>query len=145
MDQLVVLPRDVTRREVEGRALCMAWGFVAADAGPRAAYYVRWDDAAPAAGSVFVFSIGSWAEGASADERRVVALDARPEGGRLAFMVVDAASTPFADQPELGRMCARDEVAGTDLAQAAFLLAETVLAGDPAVPADRLRGAPAGA
>lgn len=140
MHGLTVIPRDESRNVVDDRDLRMVWGFVAAADARRAAYYVRWDDARPAEGSLFVLSIGRWEEDALPAERQVVALDALAEEGKLTFMVVDADTTPFVEQADLGRMTTRAEVVGTDLAEAAFLLAEAILASDDRLPADGLRG-----
>ncbi|MGE0324153.1 MAG: hypothetical protein AB7K71_09940 [Polyangiaceae bacterium] len=105
------------------------WGHVVRDDETRAVYYVRWTLNQAKHGAIWMLSIGDWVD-AEHGHRDCVGLDCRAPEGSIAFMLVDAATTPWGNAPGLGTPLKREEVLGTPLAQEAFDLVDACLAQD---------------
>ena len=114
------------------------WGHVHQNQSPHAVYYVRWNET-HLEEATFVVSVGDWSEGPDEGSRDCVAALARAFKGELSFMLVDAATTSFAEQKFLGNMRRADSVRETPLAQEVFHILDHVLVEDQRVAQLRKR------
>lgn len=136
--QIRIEPSKDSRFEAPDGTWCTLWGYVFEDERARAVYYVRYNDTRFEQAEVVV-SVGEWGEGSTPEKRDCLAALARKYEGRLAFMLIDAADSSFADQAFLGSMRAAADVRGTDLARRAFAILDEVLVQDERVANLRLR------
>jgi hypothetical protein len=105
------------------------WGFVHGSEGAVAAYFVHWT-----VGRVsdhwpnFDLIIGRWGEGATAEDRCMVALEYRMLDNGPAFKIIDPEDRPSATSELVGRALPRAEVVGKPIAAKAFAIVDAVLA-----------------
>lgn len=133
-----VEPANDSRHDAADGAWRTVWGYVFSENGPRAVYYVRWNDTALREAE-FVVSVGEWGEGSGPHERSCTVLVGQKYEGRLALMLVDAAFSSFADQSFLGAMKGAEEVRGSELAREVFRILDEVLVQDERVAQLRAR------
>ena len=117
-------------------------GFVYEAGTARAVYLVRWSFGPRHRDGDVAVSIGGWCD-ADPSQRRLVALSLRQLEKGPAFMVVDAASTQWGEEDELGAPMGRDEVIGTPLAREIFAILDAVAQQDARVRGWRLSTQPA--
>ena len=136
MDKLVVEPTgQKDHGPSRGNLSRCVWGFVHAPDAALAAYFVHWT-----VGKVdhywpnFDLIIGRWGAGATAADRRLVALEYRRLDTGPSFRVVDARGRPAADNRELvGKALRRCDVIGRKIAPTAFAVVDAILAQDDRV------------
>jgi len=131
-------PGKESRTEAADGTWCTLWGYIFAGDGARGVYYVRWNDTSLNLVE-FVLSIGEWGDDTGPDERICVSALGRKHDGRLAFMLVDAAESSFADQEFLGAMRPASAVRGTELAREVFAILDQILIDDERVAELRAR------
>ena len=108
-----------------------AWGFVHAPDAALAAYFVHWT-----LGKVadhwpnFDVIIGRWGDGASAADRRLVAMEYRLLDTGPSFRVINARDRPAADPELVGKVLRRCDVIGRRIAPTAFAIVDAILAQD---------------
>jgi hypothetical protein len=126
--------RDCGPCECCGTQTRRVWGFVHSSAGTAAAYFVQWAVGRVADhGALFDLILGRWGDGTTARDRVLVALDYRLTDCGPAFMVIESVGRPAAESDQIGRALARTEVVGQPIAEAAFTVADAVLAQDARV------------
>ena len=137
MDGLVVEPtgqKDFGACPCCGNVSRRVWGFVHAPDAALAAYFVHWT-----VGKVadhwpnFDLIIGRWGDGATAADRRLVALEYRLLDTGPSFRVIDARGRPAADSQLAGKVLRRCDVIGRKIAPIAFAVVDAVLAQDDRV------------
>jgi hypothetical protein len=130
MAELSVEPLDESSGLCEccGTQTRCIWGFVHSGDRTVAAYWVQWTVGhLKEFGANVDLVIGRWGEGASADDRSVVALQHfhHPDGSP-ALMVIDAADRPAA-QSDLARFpLRRADVIGSELATQVFAITDAI-------------------
>jgi hypothetical protein len=103
------------------------WGFVHSPEGGVAAYYVEWTIGRIADHSPnFDLIIGRWGEGATAEDRCMVALQYRLLDSGPAFMVIDPDGRPAATSELVGKALKRTDVIGKPIAEQAFGIVDAV-------------------
>ena len=96
-----------------------------------AAFSVFWTmGEVPRHGAEFYLILGEWGDEAAVKDRFAVATHFFAAGAESGFAVVDAAETPMADHPLVGRTLAREEVVGTPLAPKVFELIDFLCLAD---------------
>lgn len=114
-------------------ACCGKWsqcinGFVYEDGIAIAAYFVHWTKNNLDHDPNFDLIIGSWGDGASANDRYGVSLVYRIGQG---FMVIDAETRPYAkDQTLFSHVLKRSEVIGSNIASISFQVVDAILLKD---------------
>jgi hypothetical protein len=107
------------------------WGYVRYGDAALAAYFVTWiEGQLDRHGANWDFVMGTWGEGAAAGDRVAVALAMRMTGQGPEFMVIDAAGRDMAGPELAGKAMARDELLGTQLAEAVFGMVDAIWAED---------------
>lgn len=114
-----------------GRETRSVWGYVSRDGAAHAVYFIRWTDGHLDDGAQLAVSVGRWGDGTSGVDRRTVGLECRMGDDRPAYMVIDAASTMWADRELLGEMLARAAVLSDPIRDQVFAIADAVAAEDP--------------
>ena len=100
------------------------WGYAYRDGNAFAAYFVEWTlGQVQRHGANVDVIIGSWGDGASAEERSAVSLEFRYGEG---FGLVDAKDRPVGDGSLAERILARSDVVGTPLADSVFDLVDAI-------------------
>jgi hypothetical protein len=108
------------------------WGYVHEEGGPtRALYYVGWTVGHDDKVVRMTVSLGAWGEGATADDRRAVAVDIRAPGGELWMGVVDGAL--FDDPDLLGLLLPRAEALEDPSLSDLWDVLDAVVGADPRV------------
>jgi hypothetical protein len=102
------------------------WGYLHAESGETAAYFVQWTQGqAVAHGAFFDFVIGPWGDGTSAADRVLASLEFRRLDAGPGFMVIDASGR--ADFASIAASAlGRSDVIGTPLAAHLYELADAV-------------------
>ena len=142
---LRIEPTKESELATEAGLVRTVWGFVHENEEPRCVYFARWNDDALADGITFYLSFGEWHDGSTPATRRGVGVLARKHKGSLAFMVIDAADTDFADNEALGHPLSRAEVMDSPYASGAFAVLDRIVEDDERVLVlrDRIERAPA--
>lgn len=113
-----------------GGATLRVWGYVHYGDAALAAYFVTWTKGQVARhGANWDFLVGSWGDGTTEADRVAVSLAMRVMDRGPEFMVIDAAGRDMA-AGLAGKVMARDEVVGTQLADAVFGMVDAIWAGD---------------
>ncbi len=112
-------------------------GFVYREGTARAVYLACWPLDQQQTDADVAVSIGGWCD-ADQSPRKLVALSLRQLENGPAFMVVDAAETPWGDEETLGEPMGRSEVIGTPLANEVFAILDAAALQDERVKGWRL-------
>lgn len=107
-------------------------GFVYKAGTAHAVYLVRWSVGDKRHDAEVAVSIGGWCD-ADQSLRQSVALSLRQMENGPAFMVVDAAQTPWGREKELGEPMERSAVIGTPLASEVFAILDATALQDERV------------
>ncbi len=94
---------------------------------PHALYQVHWTTQQVARhGAEFYIVLGHFGDGTTAADKFAIALHFFVEPDRFGFMVVNAAQTPIASHPLVGRALPRESVIDKPLAQEVFDLVDAI-------------------
>ena len=108
-----------------------ATGMVRRNGDPYALYRVHWTANQIARhGAEFYIVLGRMGEGTTAADKIGVAVHYFVDADRSGFMVVDAAKTPIASDPLIGRAMSREDVVDTYLSQEVFDLLDAIWLND---------------
>jgi hypothetical protein len=113
-----------------GNRTQVIWGYIYESGEPRAVYYARWTPAHVDRGVQLLVSFGEWGEGADPSTRRAVGLECKMGFEVPSFMVIDAATLPWAGDV-LGRTMTRSEALASDAAEEAFGLVNALWEQEP--------------
>ena len=104
------------------------WGLVHLGEATVAAYWMHWTEGHLSdTGANLDLVIGKWGEGASADDRSVVAIrHLEQSDGGSSLMVIDAAERQISEAKLASTALRRDEVIGTPLAAQVFAIADAI-------------------
>ena len=108
------------------------WGLVHRGNKAVAAYWMHWTVGhLEENGANLDLVIGEWGDGASAEERAVVALEHRQEAdGSPALMVIDSAERPVARSNLAKTALSRADVIGSPLADQVFAITDAIYSQD---------------
>lgn len=107
------------------------WGYVHYGDAVLAAYFVTWTVGEVARhGAAWDFIVGPWGEGATAEDRVAVSLSMMVMDRGPEFMVIGAEGRGLVAREAAGKAMARDEVIGTQLADAVFGMVDAVWESD---------------
>lgn len=99
----------------------MVTGFILDEQGGVAGFAVNWTlGQVPRHGAEFHFILGEWGDEARKEDRFGVAMHFFAAGAHSGYTLVDAAETPLANHPLVGKTKSREEVIGTPLAEKVF-------------------------
>jgi hypothetical protein len=119
--------QDAGRCDCCGNLSRTVWGYVYDADVPVAAYYVNWTLGRIDHGANFDLVVGKWGEGASLEDRSVVALAFQWSADGPQFIIIDAAGRPSAKPGALAATALRrDQVVGTPLASKAFEMLDAI-------------------
>jgi hypothetical protein len=108
------------------------WGYVHEEGGPtRALYYVGWTDGHDDKVVRMTVSLGAWGKGATADDRRAVAVEMRAPEGEPWMGVVDEAL--FDDPDRLGLLLPRGVALESPSLSDLWDVLDAVVVADPRV------------
>ncbi len=116
-----------------GEPASNAWGWVHQGQQAYAAYFAGLLRAHKERPVLLTLSIGPWGEGTSADDRTMLLLEVRPKGDSWAMMVRGASESRYRSELVLGVPLSRDEALEWEGLNAAYALADFIIAHDPAV------------
>jgi hypothetical protein len=110
-----------------GGTTMRVWGYVQYGEATLAAYFVTWTKGQVARhGANWDFIVGTWGEGTTAEDRVAVALAMRVMDRGPEFMVIDAMGRDMAASDLAGKAMSRDQVLGTQLADAVFGMVDAI-------------------
>jgi hypothetical protein len=123
-----------------GKPTETVWGYVYVDDGARAIYFCRWAQGHIENGMASALSIGGWGEDSNPAQRQLIGLDCRVLEDGPAFMVINAADSPWGDEEELGTKLSREAALASPLRQECFDILDRIIEDDGRVR-DFLSGA----
>ena len=110
------------------------WGYIYRNDSAYAAYYVHWTVVRPDHGQTVYLLVGDWGDAAKPDDRKLVMLEGQYIDGLPTFMIVDADAAPANMQQLSSGVLNRDQIIGTEFAQAVFGIIDVIWLKDPRVP-----------
>src|SRR5437016_7477855 len=116
-----------------GEDAANAWGWVHEGKEALAAYFAGLLKPHKERPVMLTLSIGQWGEGAAPDDRRMLLIELRPKGDSWAMMVRNATESRYRDELVLGVPMSREEALAWEGLEAAYAVADFIVAHDPAV------------
>ena len=112
-----------------GKRNIAAWGFVSKKSSPCGAYYANWSEGHPDRGVQILLGLGSFADGSTSGQRKMIAIDCRMGTDRPQYMVMDASKIKL-DDDTLGKGLSRDEMLNDPLKNEFFKILDQITAED---------------
>lgn len=113
-----------------GKRNLAVWGFVSRKGMACGAYYANWSEGHHERGVQILLGIGSFIDGSTSSQRKMIAIDCRMGEGRPNYMVLDASKIKLDDEASLGKGLTREEMMNDPLKNEYFKIMDQITSDD---------------